>query len=90
MCGRRQRNLRLQGVRIHEVNAVDWTHVHNELVDPNDVIGLVPADEIKLPKTYKDKWTSPYLNMINEAEDAEWASLTGKDMFHDPVDKHTL
>ena len=78
------------GTRIHEVNLIDMSRVRTEMIDPNDVIGKVPADEIILPKTYKDKWTSVYLNLINEAEDNEWRSLTGKDMFHDPVDKCTL
>jgi hypothetical protein len=79
-----------KGNRIHEVNNVDWKRIHVELVDPNDVVGKLPADEIILPKTYKDKWTSVYLNMINEAEDKEWRSLNDKSMFHDPVPKSTL
>ena len=60
-----------RGTRIHEVNnvSVEWKRIHAELVDPNDVIGKVPADEIILPKSYKDKWTSVYLHLINEAED---------------------
>ncbi len=60
------------------------------MVDPDDVVGKLPADEIILPKTYKDTWTSVYLNMINEAEDKEWRSLNDKSMFHDPVPKCTL
>jgi hypothetical protein len=79
-----------RGNRLHESNNIEWKRVQVELVDPNDVIGKVPADEIILPKSYSDKWTSVYLNLINEAEDAEWKSLTEKHMWHDPVPKHTL
>ena len=78
------------GTRTHEANLIDMSRVRTEMIDPNDVLGKVPADAIVLPKTYKDKWTSVYLNLINEAEDNEWRSLTEKDMFHDPVDKSTL
>jgi len=37
------------GTRIHEVNLIDMSRVRTEMVDPNDVIGKVPADEILLP-----------------------------------------
>ena len=79
-----------RGNRLHEANNIEWKRVQVELVDPNDVIGKVPADEIILPKSYSDKWTSVYLKLINEAEDAEWKSLTEKHMWHDPVPKQTL
>ncbi len=50
--------------------------VRSELVDPNDVTGKVPADEIILPKSHNDKWNSVYLNLINQAEN-EMTSLSG-------------
>ncbi len=74
------------GTRIHEANLIDMTRVRNELVDPNDIIGKMPADESILPKAYNDKWTSVYVSQPDQpGGERRVGTLAGKDMFHDPV-----
>ena len=79
-----------RGERIHEANLVEHQRVIDALVDPNDVVGKVPADQVVLPKNYNAKWQSPYLEMINTAENKEWKTLNEKHMFSQPIDKGSL
>ena len=57
--------------------------------DPNDVIGIVPADTIILPK-FERKGESPYCEMIDTAMDVEWKSLNDKHMFSEPINIDSL
>ena len=72
------------GKRVHETNAMEMARVYTEMIDPNEVVGIVLADEIILPK-YSRKQESPYAEMMTDSEDKEWTTLFAKEMFSDPV-----
>ena len=75
---------------VKEINTIDLRmRVLDDLVDPLDVIGIIPADQILLPK-YERKHESPYCGMMNAAEDAEWSSLLEKGMFSEPIEIDSL
>ena len=75
--------------KVHETNLVELSKVFTEMVDPNDVVGIIPADSIILPK-YDRKQESPYFDMINIAEDKEWNTLNAKGMFVHNIDISSL
>jgi hypothetical protein len=73
------------GQRLHESYNAESVIKDQVNSDPNELIGQVLADQVALPRTYDRKWDSPYLDLINGAEDEEWKSLRDMEMFFDPI-----
>ena len=73
------------GQRLHESYNAESVINDQASSDPNELIGQLLADQVALPRTYDRKWDSPYLDLINDAEDEEWKSLQDMQMFFEPI-----
>jgi hypothetical protein len=60
------------------------------MIHPDNVIGVVNADEVNLPRFHHKKHGHPYEEMIDAAEDLQWTSVNDLKTFGQPIRISTL
>ena len=67
------------------VQSMGMTEHEMCLLHPDQIVGMVNADEVDLPRFYHKKFGHPYEEMIDSAEDLQWKSVNELKTFGKPI-----